>query len=106
MNIYAVIALYDEGVWIDENGSEDLLFISLKAAEAKKEEIDTLELEAHNKREAIRFERWQRVNAARAILEANNFEGINEAISYGAYHPFTPYKFESRTHIIVLKVQE
>jgi hypothetical protein len=104
MKIYAVVDLYDDGVWVSEDESETLLFATLEQAEQAKIQIDRLELEGHAAREAKRYERWNRVKEARVILEANNFDGIDEAVN--AAREFSPYEWKSKTQIIVLEVQE
>lgn len=106
MIVYAVVATFDEdGVWIYEEESNEYLFASLELAENHKIQVDQRELEAHNAREAVRYERWARTNAAKAILQANNFEGIEEAIPYSKGE-FVPYEWKSKIHIIPLQVQE
>ena len=105
MKIYAVVPTYDDGVWIGEDDSEELLFSTLELAEENKLRMDAEELAAHNAREAKRLERWNRMNAATTILTANKFEGVQDAIP-SAYNPFYHYEFQSKTQIIVLDVQE
>lgn len=106
MNIYAVVDLWgDEGVWISEDDPETLLFATLELAEENKLRMDAVELKAHEASEAKRYERWNRMNAARAILEANNFEDIQGAIP-GNREPFVPSEFKSKTQILTLQVQD
>lgn len=108
MKIYAVVDIYDvDGIWITEAESTDILFASLELAEAYKNQNDAKELEEHRARESKRYERFTRMNAARAILEANNFEGVDEAMPYSYKGTeFVPYEHKSKTHIIVLEVRE
>ena len=106
MKVYALVNNWDfesNGFWIDENSEE--IYATLELAEQAKSNIDKQELAEHNQREAKRFERWSRVNAAKAILEANNFEGISDVVPVNNY-VFKPYEYESRYKIVTLEVQE
>lgn len=105
MRIYAVVPTYEDGVWIGEDDSEELLFATLELAEENKLRMDAEELADHEAREVKRLERWNRMNAATAILEANNFEGVQDAIP-SANNPFYAYEYKSKTQIIVLEVKE
>lgn len=108
MKIYAVVFTYDDGVWLsdDPDWSDDvLLFSTLELAQTNKQRIDTEEYKEHSGREAKRYDRWVQQKAARALLEANKFEGIGYVFP-GVQLPFEPYEFKSKSRIMILEVQE
>lgn len=105
MKIYAIIEAYDEGVWISESDPDHLLYSTLEKAEEAKLRMDAEELKKHQERESKRYERWMRMTAARSILDASNFIGIQEVLPGGG-SSFNPSEFRSRTQIILLEVQE
>lgn len=105
MKIYAVVTNYDDGVWLEEDSPEHFLYATLELAEESKFCKDAEDILAHDAREVKRYERWARMNAAKAILEHCNFEGIEDALPYSG-NPFSPYEFKPQTRIIALEVHE
>lgn len=108
MKIYAIVDSWEDGyIYIPTGESEDapLFYATLELAENAKIAFDEVALRTHLEMERSRFERWTRVNEARSILLANNFEGVKDAIR-GGEGDFVKYSFTSDSRIITIEVNE